>query len=175
MNEKAGDSYFIDDIFYGKKSSAMVEFSRLRVEIALNMIGSETLETVRSLKVLDVGCGDGEFSVMILNMGHEVHGIDSKPDLVACARRKGIKAKVADVRKGLPYEDENFDLVYAAEILEHIYDTEFFLKEVYRVLKKDGAVILTVPNIACLPNRIRMIFWSIPEIYRPSEKALGCR
>ena len=173
MNEETIEPYFIDDIFYGEKSSAMVEFSRLRVDVALHMIKSERERIGKSLKVLDVGCGDGTYSKTILDMGNEVYGIDIRPERVRSAKQKGIKAKVADLTKSLPFRDEFFDLVHAAEILEHIYDTEFFLHEVKRVLKKNGVLVVTVPNIACLPNRIRVILGLYPKYIAPARRHWG--
>ena len=170
---KGKEPYFIDGVFYGNKTPAAAEFSKARVDVALNAIKSEREKFGRSLKVLDVGCGDGTYSKMILDMGNDVYGIDIRSDRVESAKQKGIKAKVTDLTKGLPFKAMFFDLVYAAEILEHIYDTEFFLQEAKRVLKKNGALIVTVPNIACLPNRLRVIFGLYPKYIAPARKHWG--
>lgn len=170
MKGKIEEPYFIDDVFYGKKSPAMAEFSKARVDVALDMIKSERGKTGNALRVLDVGCGDGTYSEMISDMGNEVYGIDIRPDRVERAKQKGVKASVADLTKGLPFKDEFFDLIYAAEVLEHIYDTEFFLQEAKRVLRKNGTLIVTVPNIACLPNRIRAILGLYPKHVAPARK-----
>jgi 2-polyprenyl-3-methyl-5-hydroxy-6-metoxy-1,4-benzoquinol methylase len=170
MKERNQEQYFIDDVFYGKKSPAMAEFSKARVDVALDMIKSERGKTGNVLRVLDVGCGDGRCSEMILDMGNEVYGIDIRPDRVESAKQKGIKASVADLTKSFPFDDEFFDLIYAVEILEHIYDTEFFLQEAKRLLRKNGTLIVTVPNIVCLPNRIRAIFGLYPKHVAPARK-----
>jgi 2-polyprenyl-3-methyl-5-hydroxy-6-metoxy-1,4-benzoquinol methylase len=170
MKERNQEQYFIDDVFYGKKSPAMAEFSKARVDVALDMIKSEREKTGNVLRVLDVGCGDGRCSEMILDMGNEVYGIDIRPDRVESAKQKGIKASVADLTKSFPFDDEFFDLIYAVEILEHIYDTEFFLQEAKRLLRKNGTLIVTVPNIVCLPNRIRAIFGLYPKHVAPARK-----
>lgn len=170
MKGKIEEPYFIDDVFYGKKSPAMAEFSKARVDVALDMIKSERGKTGNALRVLDVGCGDGTYSELISDMGNEVYGIDIRPDRVERAKQKGVKASVADLTKALPFKDEFFDLIYAAEVLEHIYDTEFFLQEAKRVLRKNGTLIVTVPNIACLPNRIRAILGLYPKHVAPARK-----
>jgi len=59
---------------------------------------------------------------------------------------------------------ESFDVVFAGEIIEHIYDTDAFLQEVYRVLKYDGDLILTTPNLATLGRRILLLFGKNPLI-----------
>jgi ubiquinone/menaquinone biosynthesis C-methylase UbiE len=168
-----GESYFIDDVFYGRKSVEMAEFARARVDVVLEMIRSEREKAERGLRVLDVGCGDGACSKLFLDIDNEVYGIDKRADRVESAARKGIKAKVFDLVNGLPFEDGFFELVYAAEVLEHVYDTDFLLEEVSRVLKKNGVLIVTVPNIACLPNRIRTMLGLYPKYVAPSRKHWG--
>jgi ubiquinone/menaquinone biosynthesis C-methylase UbiE len=173
MKRTTKEPYFIDDVFYGEKSAAMAEFSRARLDAALSMIKIEREKSENSLRILDVGCGDGTYSKMILDMGNDVYGIDIRADRIKSAKQKGIKAKVANLTKGLFFEDSFFDLVYAAEVLEHIYDTEFFLQEAKRILKKKGTLIVTVPNIVCLPNRIRAVFGLYPRHVAPARKHWG--
>jgi 2-polyprenyl-3-methyl-5-hydroxy-6-metoxy-1,4-benzoquinol methylase len=169
-NKENSEGYFIDDVFYGKKSSTMVEFLASRVNVALSMILSEKERMDRGLKVLDVGCGNGTYSKMILDMGNEVYGIDVRSERIRSAEQKGIKAIVGDLTKGIPFSDGIFDLVYAAEVLEHIYDTDFFLCEVRRVLRDKGALVVTVPNVACLPNRFRLALGLYPKYVAPARR-----
>ena len=56
-----------------------------------------------------------------------------------------------------------FDCVIAAEVIEHVYDTDFFLQEIKRVLKAGGILVLSTPNIACLANRIGLLFGRYPR------------
>ncbi len=59
----------------------------------------------------------------------------------------------ADVsRDSLPFEMGVFDAVYAGEIIEHLLDTAAFLREVRRVLRPGGSVVLTTPNLCSLKN-----------------------
>lgn len=137
------------------------------------MIRAKRLEAERGLRVLDIGCGDGTCSKLILDMGNEVYGVDKRADRVESAVRKGVRAEAFDLVHGLPFEDGFFELVLASEILEHVYDTDFFLEEVNRVLKKNGVLIITVPNIACLPNRIRAMLGLYPKYVAPSRRHWG--
>lgn len=139
-----------------------------RIEPCLNIIRGEKETRGRRLKVLDVGCSDGTVSEMIKDVGNEVFGIDIIPHYVEKAKEKGIKAVLGDIEEGLPFDDEFFDVVYAAVLLEHIFDTEFFLREASRVLTMGGLLIISVPNIATLPNRIRMLFGFYPKFVAPA-------
>jgi SAM-dependent methyltransferase len=57
----------------------------------------------------------------------------------------------------LPFENEFFDAVFAGEVIEHLFDPDHFLDEVYRVLKHKGILVLTTPNLASLHNRIALL------------------
>lgn len=58
----------------------------------------------------------------------------------------------------LPFTSNSLDIVVAGEIIEHLYDTGDFLEEIKRVLKPEGKLIITTPNLAPLANRARILF-----------------
>ena len=140
-------------------------YHQARIIPMLKMIAEEG----EGLKVLDVGCGDGSISKFIIDLGNEVWGIDMDISKLRKAKKKGIKTHKWDINKGLPYKNNFFDLVQSSRFLEHIYDTEFFLKECARVLKPNGALIITAPNIASFTNRLRIIFGFYPKWIAPSK------
>ena len=74
------------------------------------------------------------------------------------AKKKGINVKIHDISKGLPYDSGYFDAIFAGEIIEHMTDDMFFLAECKRILKKNGILLLTTPNLVSLRNRIRKLF-----------------
>ncbi len=141
-----------------------------RIWPCLRMMQEEQRERRRKLNVLDVGCGDGSVSRLFLEIGR-VFGVDIVPEFVEGAAEKGIEAKTADVIKdGLPFPDEEMDVIYAGAFIEHLYDPEFFLRECHRVLMETGILILSTPNIASLTSRLRMLLGRGPKFY---SSALG--
>jgi len=135
-----------------------------RIKIVLQLVGSNK-------KVLDIGCYDGAISTMIKDLGNEVFGVDISTKAVSMAQKKGIKAiKVSDIENGLPFSDGSFDVVVAGEIIEHIFDTDSFLDEIYRVLNKKGSLILTTPNLASLGSRITLFIGRQPWTVETSLK-----
>jgi 2-polyprenyl-3-methyl-5-hydroxy-6-metoxy-1,4-benzoquinol methylase len=114
----------------------------------------------KNKKILDVGCYNGWYSSFFKNNNNKVYGIDASKDGVKEAIRKGIYAKVTNVEEKFPYPDQFFDVIHAGEIIEHLYDTDKFIEECYRVLKKGGTLIITTPNTVSLPRRILYLFGS---------------
>ena len=110
----------------------------------------------RGKKVLDVGCGDGYVSSVLVG-DNEVFGLDISESAVKEARKKGIKAFVSNL-DGIPFPDKSFDAVLALDILEHLFDPVFVLREVKRVLKDDGILLISVPNAANIYSRMVFLF-----------------
>lgn len=102
--------------------------------------------------LLDVGCGKGDLTLSIAQAvkAQEVFGIDIVEQCVEEAKQKGIKAVHGDLVQPFPFEDESIDMICAARVIEHLSDTDMFVRECYRVLKPGGALILNTPNLASL-------------------------
>ncbi len=99
--------------------------------------------------LLDVGCHEGEFLQQMVASGWKGKGIELT-DKYKVARRKGLDCTQCNIEDGLPFTQNTFDVVFAGEIIEHLADTDLFLEECNRVLKKSGTLIITTPNIADL-------------------------
>ena len=112
----------------------------------------EIFSKYRFERILDVGCGDGNFTVLIAKAckAKEVYGIEISEKGVELARKNGIKCYQLDVdAEDFPFEDNFFDAVTALELIEnHLYDPDHFLEEVHRVLKPNGIFVLSTPNLA---------------------------
>jgi len=107
-------------------------------------------------KVLDLGCGDGDYSVKLENLGHEVIAADLDEERF---RYKGkIEYKKCDVTKNLPFEDNSFDYCLLLEVIEHLENPYSVISEINRVLKTEGKLVLSTPNILNLKSRFRFFF-----------------
>ncbi len=114
-------------------------------------------------KLLDIGCADGSFAALLQKKGFDVYGIDIAKKAIRRARSKGIKAKVGDLGKKLPYKSNSFDVIIMCEVIEHIFDTDFLLREIYRIIKKGGFLFITTPNVASFTSRVKLIFGGYPN------------
>lgn len=112
----------------------------------------------RKLKILDIGCGPGTVSGPLVQMGHEVFGLDISDASVREAGAKGIKARLCDLEaEELPFPEGEFDLVMALDVLEHVFDPTAVLEKMKRVAKNDGALLICFPNHFDLINRLRIL------------------
>ena len=93
--------------------------------------------------VLDAGCGMGELLLRVPSITR--HGVDFATGYVAIACDRGIEAVEADL-EDLPYPDGMFDVVAAVDVLEHVIDLNAVLREVLRVLRPEGVLVVRVPD-----------------------------
>lgn len=107
--------------------------------------------------VLDLGCGDGTLGENLIKRKNcKVIGIDISEVAVDYARKKGIDARVGNIEEPLGFDNDSFDYVILCDVLEHLLDPMFTLKEALRVSKK--YVIIAFPNFAYLPARFELMF-----------------
>jgi len=106
--------------------------------------------------ILDVGCGNG-YQTAPFTEKNKVYGLDISEANIEKATAKGIIAQLHDIEEPIPFKDATFDVVVCSEVLEHLFFPEEVIKECYRVLKKSGLFIVTIPNLYCLRNRISML------------------
>lgn len=96
-------------------------------------------------RMLDIGCGTGAMLDDMRRMGGEAYGLDVAEQAVDYCRRRGLQnVRVGDAID-LPFEDAQFDLVTAVDVLEHVEDDVRAIAEAYRVCDDEGLFILVVP------------------------------
>ncbi len=126
-------------------------------------------------RILELGCADGSFLAHLqktLAASTSV-GLDLSPQSIKIAQARGIKAQVHNFENKLPFPDQTFDLCVTLEVIEHLYDTDFFLTEIYRVLKPRGHLVLSTPNLASLPNRFKLLLGKYPKYLEYSRQGAG--
>ncbi len=117
--------------------------------------------------VLDVGCGSGALIVAMADMGHSVYGVDISPGMVTkarkCSEEKGLnpeRVRLGEVET-IPYEDNFFDVITCVGVLEYVCDERVALSELKRIVKADGRIIVTMPNIFKLQNILDPYYWFV--------------
>lgn len=115
-------------------------------------------------KILDLGCGDGNYSIRLQELGFEV--IASDMDLERFKYRNLIKFEVCNLEKSLPFPESSFDYILFLEVIEHLYNPDFVIEQIKRVLKPSGVLIISTPNILNLGSRLRFLFEGSFDFFR---------
>lgn len=105
-------------------------------------------------KLLDVGCGNGNFLNMMRNLGWEVSGIELSRQLALSARERfGIPVTIGTLEDAnLP--SDYFDVITMSRLIEHVYNPIKLLNECRRIIKQGGKIVIRTPNIESLGHKI---------------------
>ena len=96
-------------------------------------------------KLLDYGCGRGDFLCEFIDAGIDAYGVDQSS--IACQICDPSRIYIGDLeRESLPFADNSFDYVFSKSVCEHFYDPGIMFAEIYRVLKPGGLVITMCPS-----------------------------
>ncbi len=100
-------------------------------------------------RILEIGCGSGEWLYKRKMEGNEVYGIEIDQGAIKIAKENGLNVFFGSLKEA-KYQSEFFDWIHMSEVLEHLYDPLKTLKEVKRILKKGGKCTINVPNFSSL-------------------------
>ena len=105
---------------------------------------------------LDAGCGHGDFLFYIKKFFPDLRlkGLDYSKKEVVEARRNGFDVEQSNFEEGIKLKSNQFDIAYAGELIEHLYNPDIFLEEMYRIIKHNGYLIISTPNLQAWFNRI---------------------
>ncbi len=96
-------------------------------------------------KILDIGCGRGEFLKGFMDCGLIGHAVDQSTTVLNYL--PDIHFNLADIEnEGIPFQDSFFDVVYSKSVIEHFHNPDKLVKEMYRVLKPGGIAITLCPS-----------------------------
>jgi SAM-dependent methyltransferase len=108
----------------------------------------------KQVQILDVGCGTGANLEMLAEFG-AAEGVDVSPEALSFCQARGLENVKLGAAEALPYDDNSFDLVTGLDVVEHLDDDLAGLKEMRRVLRRDGRSVLFVPAF--------MFLWGVQD------------
>jgi len=126
-------------------------------------VWEEVLSHIKIENLLDVGCGNGVFSSIVKKKtGCKLVGVDSNQYALDLARRSEIGFDEVRLlndfnNDSLPFSEEAFSFIVCKDVFEHLINPEFLLKEISRVLQKDGYLLLHIPNHFPLIGRVKFL------------------
>lgn len=160
-----------------RKGAEYLDYGRdIIVEMAVRGMGDCG---ARSISVLDIGVGSGRDLMNVKERFRKtevmLYGVDSYIPNVKRAQEMGIETHYLDIeRQQLPFLNNFFDIVIANQIIEHTKEIFFIFSEISRVIKHDGALIVGVPNLTSLHNRVMLLLGEQPpciEVLGPHVRA----
>ena len=139
-----------------------------------NKMLSSYVELTRKAKILDLGCGNGiiakdQFAGKIDQP--DIFGLEINPQDIRIARKNGLRVITGDVEKRFPFQDNDFDVVSANQLIEHLFDTDSFLQDIFRVLKPHGYLLLASENLASWHNIAALFVGWHPFSLHASDKS----
>ena len=126
-------------VTYNKQTHPYTEYPDL---LAKYLVSRYELRS--NQRLLEVGCGRGEFLRGFIRQGLEGYGTDQSD--VARNLCPDAKIKLANLEDRIPFEDNFFDVIYSKSVIEHFYKPEKLVEEIYRTLKPSGRVITLTPD-----------------------------
>jgi SAM-dependent methyltransferase len=125
----------------------------------------ETLLAGKSpAKLLDVPAGEGALAKRLLAAGFDVSCCDLYPEIF---RLDGVAIDRGDLDARLPYADSSFDIIVCVEGLEHIENPANAIREFARLLRQGGRLIVSVPNIMNVEERLKWLVNGYTSHFKP--------
>lgn len=123
-------------------------------------------------RVLDIGCCDGQLLRTLSDKFNELYGFDISGTIIKEAHEKTLTQLPSESHKfrwidgnaseRLPFDDNFFDVVVSVATLQFVYDLFNAVKEIKRVVRQGGEVIVEVPNLAYVKGRFGLLFGCLP-------------
>ena len=158
--------------YNSEKTLAKYLESRMSVKLSIYMrwenncrnVFISLLEFNPKAKIIDLGCGNGEFTSKIKEKicCNKIVGIDINKESINKAKEKEIIVKKWDLNKSLPFENNSFDVVTSNQVIEHLYYPVKFMKEIFRILKPGGYAVISTENLASWDNIFSLFFGYTP-------------
>lgn len=120
-------------------------------------------------KVLDLAAGQGPLSYHLSQRGFDVTATEVYTDQF---KAPGVPCIKANLNERIPFDDASFDLILAVEILEHLEAPRAFIREIHRLLRPGGRLIVSTPNIGSLQSRCFFLVTGYFDLFVPRESRL---
>jgi 2-polyprenyl-3-methyl-5-hydroxy-6-metoxy-1,4-benzoquinol methylase len=119
-----------------------------------NKLGRQIPDFIENGFLLEIGCGRGEYLAKMRDLGWNVRGVDVNQEAIDFASSHYQLDVCVTRADNLPYDDAFFDVVFLKHVIEHLHEPITAMKEICRVMKPDGRILITTPNTNSLGNKL---------------------
>ena len=130
------------------------------------------LEALPRGALLDAPAGEGALAARLIAAGFAVSCCDLYPEIF---RLSDVEIRKGNLDRDLPFDDQSFDYVTCLEGLEHIENPQQAIREFARVLRPGGHLIVSVPNILNIEERLKWLVHGYTSHFKPITRALAAR
>ena len=120
--------------------------TQTRLKLMKELIGNVENKIILDIGIMDINISKDFNPKKILTL-------DILPEL-----KPDILYDLNNTKEKIPLEDNSIDIIIAGEVIEHLIDPNKVISEFHRILKSDGILVISTPNICSLVNRIKMLF-----------------
>lgn len=113
--------------------------------------------SLRGRRLLELGIAKGGLADRLKQDGVQCFGVDVNPRYLA-----GVDSVRHDLNSGIPEYQEPFDVIFAGEVIEHVFDDVALVTDCWTRLSPGGLFVVTVPNLAFSVNRLRILLGKLP-------------
>lgn len=141
MNDKLQKKDYLD-IKYNETEKPLTDFPLKLSEYIFRRFNMKP-----KTKFLEIGCGRCETLNAFNKLGLDVYGVDSSERAKDFASKNTSKLEILDISKDkLPFNDNEFEVIFCKSVIEHIPDPGFLITEIFRILKSDGVFVVLTPD-----------------------------
>ncbi len=134
---------FLYDIYFNPKNKGKKIFSNIFFSPFKPYLRGTKI--IPKQKLLDIGCGSGQFLYEMKQFGMEVYGNEPGEFDQKTAKKEGLNIVKKELIKA-KFPSQSFDVITINHVLEHVNNPSQTIREIYKILKKGGVLIIGVPN-----------------------------
>ncbi len=151
-------NFYINQEYFAVQTEWLVKTRRKELKNRIDRL--EKAVSKKNINFLDVGCGEGNASLMAMERGWHVTAIDITDNRGETAKKSEMNFYEGELTS-LKLQEGGFDVVYMDSVLEHVINPVDYLNEIFRLLKKEGVLYIGVPNEDALQNDVKKIIYNL--------------